>query len=162
MLRPPAPPEERGGALLAGRAPPRLPEPRPARAPPPPELRPAPRLAGRAHPPGPPRTGRGQAPVVPGPLSGWRRRPGDARGGEGPCGSVAATRAVPRPSALRRGRGVRGGRRRSRSALGLPWARDKGFENDGAAGTAGLGEGLEGEGISALGDGALTVKIMEV
>lgn len=162
MLRPLALPEERGGALHADRAPPRLLEPRPARAPPPQELLPAPRLTGRAHPPGPPRTGQGRAPVLPALLSGRRRRPRDARGGEGPGGSVAATRAGPRPSALRRGRGVRGGRRRSLSALGLPWARDQGFENDGAAGTAGGGEGFEGEGISALGGGVLTVKIMEV
>ena len=57
--------------------------------------------------------------------------------------------------------GVRGGRRRSLLALGLPWARDQGFENDGTAGTAGGGEGLEGEGVSVLEDGAFTVKIME-
>lgn len=57
----------------------------------------------------------------------WPRRR-DARGAASPplCGGDA---------------GVRGGRRRSRLALGLPWARDQGFENDGTAGTAGGGEG---------------------
>nr|XP_060483908.1 basic proline-rich protein-like [Panthera onca] len=114
VLRPPAPPEERGGAPHAGRAPPAGAPP--SQSPAPRRRSPAQRRAGRARPPGPPRAGGGRAPVVQARLSGRPRRPGDPGGGEGSgrFGSVAATRmgaASFRPAVGARGTFWEGGGR---------------------------------------------------